>query len=109
MKKHIDLSNEEILEKEAKGESLAGILQGNGRLMKPREEISQRISKKPEKVRLVARVNVDFPLELLQALDAVVERLGVNRQASIKEAVAEYVNHKIDSLEKQANFLATKP
>lgn len=29
----------------------------------------------------------DFTPELLQALDAVSERLGINRQASIKKAV----------------------
>ncbi len=108
MKKRSDLSNDEIIELESRGESLEGILQGHGRMIGPKDTPSERVPRKPDSARLVARVNVDFPIELLQALDAVVERLGVNRQASIKEAVAEYVDHQIDAIEKRAKFLVGK-
>lgn len=103
--KNRDLSNEEILEMEARGESLEGIVRGSGQMMPAREIAPQRVARKQEDVRIVARVNVDFTPELLQALDAVSERLGINRQASIKEAVLAYVDHKIDSFEKQKGFL----
>ncbi|MCX6131409.1 MAG: hypothetical protein NTX25_20395 [Proteobacteria bacterium] len=108
--KNKDLSNEEILELEARGESLEGVVRGNGRMMPARADAPERATRKQEAVRVVARVNVDFPPELLQALDAVSERLGINRQASIKEAVLDYVDQKIDSFEKQKGFLnaATK-
>ena len=104
--KNKNLSNEEILEMEARGESLDGIVQGTGQMMPARNAAPQRVLKKQEEVRMVARVNVDFTPELLQALDAVSERLGINRQASIKEAVLAYVDHKIDSFEKQKGFLS---
>ena len=35
--------------------------------------------------REVQRVNVDFPLELLRAIDAEAKRIGVTRQAFIKQ------------------------
>lgn len=36
----------------------------------------------------VQRVNVDFPLPMLQSIDAAAERIGVNRQAWIKMQLA---------------------
>ena len=104
--KNRDISNEGILELEAKGVSLEGVIRGNGKMMAAREAAPQRVTRKQEEVRIVARVNVDFTPELLQALDAVSERLGINRQASIKEAVLAYVDDKIDSFEKQKGFLS---
>lgn len=103
--KNKELSNEDILAMEARGENLEGVIRGGGRMMPARETSSQRLARKQEEVRVVARVNVDFTPELLQALDAVSERLGINRQASIKEAVLAYVDSKINSFEKQKGFL----
>ncbi len=37
----------------------------------------------------VQRVNVDFPVEVLRAIDAEADRLGVTRQAFIKIRVAD--------------------
>ena len=45
--------------------------------------------------REVQRVNVDFPADLLRAIDAETKRLGVTRQAFIKIRLA-------DALEKKA-------
>jgi hypothetical protein len=104
--KNKDLSNEDILAMEARDENLEGVIRGSGRMMPAREIAPQRVARKQEEVRIVARVNVDFTPELLQALDAVSERLGINRQASIKEAVLAYIDHKIDSFEKQKGFLS---
>jgi hypothetical protein len=42
------------------------------------------------------RVNVDFPLWMIQSLDREAERLGVPRQSLIKVVIAQH-------LEKQAN------
>ncbi len=39
--------------------------------------------------REVQRVNVDFPLDLLQAIDREARRIGVNRQAYIKLRLAD--------------------
>lgn len=41
--------------------------------------------------RVVQRVNVDFPLELLQAIDREARRIGVTRQAYIKLRLADAV------------------
>jgi hypothetical protein len=39
--------------------------------------------------RVVQRVNVDFPIEMLRAIDADANRIGVTRQAWIKMRLAE--------------------
>lgn len=39
------------------------------------------------------RVNVDFPLELLQRIDAECKRIGITRQAWIKMVCDERVSH----------------
>lgn len=44
--------------------------------------------------REVQRVNVDFPLELLQAIDREARRIGVNRQAYIKLRLADALTTK---------------
>ena len=42
--------------------------------------------------REVQRVNVDFPLELLRAIDQEAKRIGVTRQALIKLRLADTLN-----------------
>jgi hypothetical protein len=44
--------------------------------------------------REVQRVNVDFPLELLRAIDREAQRIGVNRQAFIKLRLADALTTK---------------
>jgi len=44
--------------------------------------------------REVQRVNVDFPLDLLRAIDQEAQRIGVTRQAFIKIRLADTLNHK---------------
>lgn len=39
--------------------------------------------------RQVQRVNVDFPIDLLRAIDTEAQRIGVNRQAFIKLRLAD--------------------
>ena len=39
------------------------------------------------------RVNIDFPLALLRAIDAECQRIGVTRQAWIKMVCAEHLQH----------------
>lgn len=105
----------EILELEARGESLSGIAEGTGEMHPPLAGPHARISDEefaksrsrhatPRDKHFV-RVNVDFTPEVLAALDAVVARVGTNRQASIKEAVMEYVAHKVASFKAQREFL----
>ncbi len=110
MKKDKGLSNDELLAMEDRGESLetASVIKGTGPMLPAREEPPARVSKKEASPRYVARVNVDFTIEMLEALDAVSQRLGINRQASIKAAVLEFVDEKIKSFERQENFLRTK-
>ncbi|MBK5256564.1 MAG: CopG family transcriptional regulator [Vicinamibacteria bacterium] len=43
--------------------------------------------------REVQRVNVDFPVELLQEIDRRARRLGVTRQAFIKIRIADSLEH----------------
>jgi hypothetical protein len=44
--------------------------------------------------REVQRVNVDFPLDLLRAIDQEAQRIGVTRQAFIKIRLADTLNQK---------------
>jgi hypothetical protein len=44
--------------------------------------------------RAVQRVNVDFPRDLLAAIDREADRLGVARQAFIKIRLADLLQHK---------------
>ena len=44
--------------------------------------------------REVQRVNVDFPLDLLHAIDREAQRIGVNRQAFIKLRLADALTTK---------------
>ena len=44
--KNKDLSNEEIFEMEARGESLEGVVRGSGRMMSARETAPQRVARK---------------------------------------------------------------
>lgn len=46
-------------------------------------------SKAQRPAREVQRVNVDFPVELLQAIDREAARIGVTRQAFIKIRLAD--------------------
>jgi hypothetical protein len=39
------------------------------------------------------RVNIDFPLALLRAIDAECQRIGITRQAWIKMVCAEHLHH----------------
>jgi hypothetical protein len=39
------------------------------------------------------RVNIDFPLAVLRAIDAECDRIGVTRQAWIKMVCADYLRH----------------
>lgn len=41
----------------------------------------------------VQRVNVDFPVQLLQEIDRQARRLGVTRQAFIKVRIADSLDH----------------
>jgi hypothetical protein len=43
--------------------------------------------------REVQRVNVDFPVQLLQEIDRQARRLGVTRQAFIKVRIADSLEH----------------
>jgi hypothetical protein len=43
--------------------------------------------------RAVQRVNVDFPIDLLRAIDREARRIGVSRQAFIKLRLADTVEH----------------
>ncbi|HYX36912.1 MAG TPA: hypothetical protein VE954_27710 [Oligoflexus sp.] len=106
----VDLSNEELLAMEEKGQDLetADVLKGNGRMMPPREGSPRRVAGKSDSARYFARVNVDFTPEMLDAVDAVSQRLGINRQAFIKTAVLEFVDEKIKSFERQKEFLKAK-
>lgn len=54
------------------------------------------MTKKPKRVapaRTVQRVNVDFPVTLLQQIDAEADRIGVTRQAFIKMRLADLFTH----------------
>ena len=42
---------------------------------------------------------------MLEALDAVAARIGINRQATIKEAIDAFVTQKIAAFEMQARFI----
>jgi hypothetical protein len=44
--------------------------------------------------RKVQRVNVDFPADLLEAIDAEAKRIGVSRQAFIKLRIADAVKYR---------------
>lgn len=46
--------------------------------------------------REVQRVNVDFPVDLLRAIDREAQRIGVNRQAFIKLRIADAIAHVAD-------------
>ena len=50
------------------------------------------LSKARRPGREVQRVNVDFPQELLQAIDAAARRIGVSRQAFIKIRLADLLD-----------------
>ncbi|MBC7661803.1 MAG: hypothetical protein H7249_19075 [Chitinophagaceae bacterium] len=102
MKKTV--SNDEILAMEERGESLEGVVKGTGRMMAAKV----RPSEVPEKIRNISRVNVDFPIEMLRTLDEVGERLMINRQALIKEAVMQLIAKKIDEFSKQEIFMSNK-
>src|ERR1700675_1683031 len=52
------------------------------------------LSKARRPGREVQRVNVDFPLELLRAIDREAQRIGVNRQAFIKLRLADALTTK---------------
>ncbi|MCX6110101.1 MAG: hypothetical protein NTZ90_10940 [Proteobacteria bacterium] len=99
-----DKSNEEILAMEARGESMEGVIKGNGRMMPPRAGAPGRRHTSADDVRHIARVNVDFTPQMLEALDAVAARIGINRQATIKEAIDAFVTQKIAAFEMQARF-----
>jgi hypothetical protein len=45
--------------------------------------------------REVQRVNVDFPIDLLHAIDREAKRIGVNRQAFIKLRLADVIARKV--------------
>ena len=47
-------------------------------------------------VRKVQRVNVDFPIDLLLAVDREAQRIGINRQAFIKLRMADAIAHVAD-------------
>ena len=47
------------------------------------------VAKARRPAREVQRVNVDFPLDLLHAIDREAQRIGVNRQAFIKLRLAD--------------------
>lgn len=49
------------------------------------------VSKATRPGRVVQRVNVDFPLELLEAIDREARRIGVTRQAFIKLRLADAI------------------
>ncbi|HKB09550.1 MAG TPA: hypothetical protein VKD69_02810 [Vicinamibacterales bacterium] len=49
--------------------------------------------------RQVQRVNVDFPVDLLRAIDAEARRLGVTRQAFIKIRIADTLPTRGESLD----------
>jgi hypothetical protein len=46
--------------------------------------------------RKVQRVNVDFPLDILRAIDAETKRLGVTRQAFIKMRLADALRRTVN-------------
>lgn len=103
----MDKSNKDILAMEERGESMEGIVKGTGRMMPPRnspDHPAQRY-KAAEDVKHIARVNVDFTPQMLEALDAVAARIGINRQATIKEAIDVFVTQKIAAFEMQARFI----
>src|SRR5260221_5896223 len=52
------------------------------------------VSKARRPGREVQRVNVDFPLDLLHAIDREAQRIGVNRQAFIKLRLADALTTK---------------
>lgn len=52
------------------------------------------VSKARRPGREVQRVNVDFPLDLLNAIDREARRIGVNRQAFIKLRLADALTTK---------------
>lgn len=52
------------------------------------------VSKARRPGREVQRVNVDFPLDLLHAIDREAQRIGVNRQAFIKLRLADALTRK---------------
>ncbi len=52
------------------------------------------VSKARRPGREVQRVNVDFPLDLLNAIDREARRIGVNRQAFIKLRLADALTMK---------------
>jgi hypothetical protein len=113
MKKNI----KEIIEMESRGEDLGGVLEGTGAMHLPLAGPHQRISDEEHaqsrprttpaapRDKHIVRVNVDFTPEVLEALDAVVAKVGTNRQASIKEAVIDYVSRKVMSFKAQKEFL----
>jgi hypothetical protein len=47
--------------------------------------------------RAVQRVNVDFPVDLLRAIDREAKRIGVNRQAFIKLRIADSLAPRLGS------------
>ena len=100
-----DKSNEEILAMEDRGDSLKGIIKGTGRMMPPRSGVPTSRNQLPDEVKHIARVNVDFTPQMLEALDAVAARIGINRQATIKEAIDAFVTQKIAAFEMQARFI----
>lgn len=49
------------------------------------------LSKATRPGRVVQRVNVDFPVDLLEAIDREARRIGVTRQAFIKLRLADVI------------------
>src|SRR5437867_3834681 len=60
------------------------------------DEIDQYLdwSKARRPGREVQRVNVDFPVDLLRAIDQEARRIGVTRQAFIKLRLADSIEHR---------------
>ena len=60
------------------------------------EDVSEHLdfSKATRPGREQKRVNVDFPVWMIQSLDREAQRLGIPRQAVIKVWIAEMLEHK---------------
>ena len=91
-------STDEILAKEEAGDSLDDVIEGNGQMMPPRSGPKQRLPKS-QRDREIIRISVDFTPDMLIALDSVVAKTGINRQASIKVAIQDYVSKSVNDME----------